>query len=86
MRAVPEFTRDGVAVVEMRLAARVEFDRAATVHLEPQAPIFTDTLNRSQFAVRHFEMVRGRSELDAVAANWNQLSRLLGPIAGPLIA
>jgi hypothetical protein len=51
----------------MQMLARVEFNGAATVDLQVQPPIFLDVLDGSQLAVRNFQFVGWRGELDAVA-------------------
>ena len=57
----------GITVVEMRMLARIEFDRAATVHFQVQPPVFVDVLDGPQLAVRNFQFVGRRGELDAAA-------------------
>jgi hypothetical protein len=57
----------GITVVEMRMPGRVEFNSAATVHLQTQAPDFVDAFDGDQLAVRNSEVVGRRGELDAVA-------------------
>ena len=57
----------GITVVEMRMLGRIEFNRAATVHPQAQPPVFVDALDGPQLAVRNFELVGRRGELDAVA-------------------
>ena len=57
----------GITVVEMRMLDRVEFNGAATIHPQTQAPDSVDALDGPQFAVRNFHFVGRRGELDAVA-------------------
>jgi len=57
----------GIAVVEMRELARIEFDRAATVHFHSQPPIFLYALDGAQLAVRNFQFVGRRGDMEAVA-------------------
>src|ERR1035437_1591963 len=57
----------GIAMVEMRMFVRIEFDCAATVHFQAQPPVFVDALDGSQLAVRNFQFAGRRGELDAVA-------------------
>ena len=56
-----------IAMIEMRMLARIEFDRAATVHLQAHPPVFVDALDCSQLAVRNFQFIGRCGELDAVA-------------------
>ena len=56
-----------IAMVQMRMLARVEVDRAATVHLQAQPPVVLDALDGPQLAIRNFQFVSRRGELDAVA-------------------
>src|SRR5450631_1205482 len=57
----------GITVVEMRMLGRVDFNGAATVHLQAQPPVPVDALDGPQLAVRNSEVVGRRSELNAVA-------------------
>ncbi len=56
----------GIAVIEMRMPGRIELHGAAIVHAKRHSA-FGDALNRSRLAVRNFQVVRRRGELDAVA-------------------
>src|SRR5208337_5608385 len=57
----------GIAVIEMGMLERIELDRAATVHLQAQPPVFVNAVDGPQLAVRNFEFVGRRGELNAVA-------------------
>ena len=58
----------GITVVEMRMLGRVEFDRAATVHLQPQPPVFVDALDGPRTLGSNSNVPVGRySELNVVA-------------------
>ena len=57
----------GIPMIEMRMLARIEFYRSATVDFQAQPPVFLDPLDGPQLAVRNFEFVGRRSELNAVA-------------------
>lgn len=60
-----------IAVIEMQMLARVEFDRAATVRLQAQPSVFLDALDCPQLAVRNVQFV-GRCG-DRVARRCNLL-------------
>jgi len=57
----------GITMIEMQMLAQVEVDRAVTAHLRAQLPVFLDALDGPQLAVRNFQFVGRRGELDAVA-------------------
>jgi hypothetical protein len=52
-------TRNRIAIIEMRMACRIELHRAASIHLQTQPPIPADTLDRSQLTVCCFQRARG---------------------------
>src|ERR1019366_4080232 len=56
----------GIAMIEMQMLAGVEFDRAATVHLQAQPPVPSDALDGPQLAVRNFQFVGRCCGLDSV--------------------
>ena len=62
-------TRHSIAVIEMRMLARIEFDRAASIHLKTQPPVvvLADALHRAQLSVRQLQPARGRGKLHAVS-------------------
>src|SRR5713101_5883198 len=47
----------GITVVEMRMLRRIEFNRAASVHPQTQAPDFVDAFDGAQLAVRNSKVV-----------------------------
>src|SRR5450755_1865300 len=57
----------GIAMVEMRMLGRVEFNVAATVHPQAQTPVFVDAFDGAHLAVRNSEVIGRRRELDAVS-------------------
>ncbi len=65
--ALARMAGHSIAVVEMQLPVRIELHGAAIVHLQIQSPIAADGFDGAQFAVRYLEVIRWRSELDAVA-------------------
>jgi hypothetical protein len=42
-----------ITMVEMRMLAGIEFDRAATVHFQTQAPVFADVLDAVMRTMGH---------------------------------
>jgi hypothetical protein len=48
-------TRDRVTVVEVRILHQIEFDLAASVHLQTDPPILADALDGPQLAVGRFK-------------------------------
>src|SRR5580698_4483302 len=57
----------GIPMIEMRMLVRIEFNHTPTVDLQAQPPVFLDPLDGPQLAVRNFQLVGRRSELNAVA-------------------
>ena len=55
-------TRDRVAMIEVRMLRRIEFDLAASVHLQTHPPILADAFDGSQLAVGQLQVGRGRGE------------------------
>jgi hypothetical protein len=66
--------RHYIATVEMRMLARIEFNRTAAVHFQAQPPVFVDALDSPQLAVRNFQFVGRCGELDAVATEKLRIS------------
>ena len=54
-------TRWGVAVVEVRMLQWIEFDLAASVHLQTHPPILADALHGPEFTVGQLQVGRGRA-------------------------
>src|SRR5208282_2661699 len=57
----------GIAMIEMRMLVRIEFNHTPTVDLQAQPPVSVDALDGPQLAVRNSEGVGRCSELNAVA-------------------
>jgi len=57
----------GIAMIEMRMQTRIEFDVAPTVYLQAQPLVSVDASDGAQLAVRNSEVVGWAGELNAVA-------------------
>ena len=53
--ALAGMTRDGIAVVQMRMPGRIDLDRAAVVHLEHH-PALADSLHGPKLAVGQLQL------------------------------
>ena len=56
-------TRDRVTMIEVRMLRRIEFDLAASVHLQTHSLLLADAFDDSQFVVGQLQVGRGRDEL-----------------------
>jgi hypothetical protein len=54
-------TCDRVAVVKVRILHQIEFDLAASVHLQTHPPILADALHGPEFTVGQLQVGRGRA-------------------------
>src|SRR5208337_4415981 len=58
---------NGIAVVEMRMALRIEIYNALVVQLQPYRSVRRDVFHCTQFTVRNFQFMIRRGELDTVS-------------------